>query len=70
MKLLTTGESTRRFESSKMHQSTPVAMAAVRSKAVILLSLTHCLLLLQKCDSWCLTQLFCAVFGKVVILCM
>ena len=36
----------RRFGTSKMHLSPPVAWAAVRSKAVVLLLLTFCLLLL------------------------
>ena len=36
----------RRFGTSKMHLSPPVAQAAVRSKAVVLLLLTFCLLLL------------------------
>ena len=35
-----------RFGTSKMHLSPPVALAAVRSKAVVLLLLTFCLLLL------------------------
>ena len=34
-----------RFGTSKMHLSPPVAKAAVRSKAVVLLLLTFCLLL-------------------------
>ena len=36
----------RRFGTSKMHLSPPVAKAAIRSKAVVLLLLTFCLLLL------------------------
>ena len=36
----------RRFGTSKMHLSPPVAKTAVRSKAVVLLLLTFCLLLL------------------------
>ena len=36
----------RRFGSSKMHLSLPVASAAVHSKAVVLLLLIYCLLLL------------------------
>ena len=36
----------RRFGTSKMHLSPPVAKAAVHSKAVVLLLLTFCLLLL------------------------
>ena len=36
----------RRFGTSKMHLSPTVAEAAVRSKAVVLLLLTFCLLLL------------------------
>ena len=34
----------RRFGTSKMHLSPPVAKAAVRSKAAVLLFLTFCLL--------------------------
>ena len=41
----------RRFGASKMHLSPPVAWAAVRSKAVILLLLTLCLLLLPLWES-------------------
>ena len=38
-----------------------MATAAVRSMAVVLLSLIHCLLLLQLCGSWC------CIFSFVVI---
>ena len=41
----------RRFGTSKMHLSPPVAWAAVRSKAVVLLLLTFCLLLLPLWES-------------------
>ena len=41
----------RRFGTSKMHLSLPVAKAAVRSKAVVLLLLTFCLLLLPLWES-------------------
>ena len=41
----------RRFGTSKMHLSPPVAYAAVRSKAVVLLLLTFCLLLLPLWES-------------------
>ena len=41
----------RRFGASKMHLSPPVAWAAVRSKAVVLLLLTFCLLLLPLWES-------------------
>ena len=41
----------RKFGTSKMHLSPPVAKAAVRSKAVVLLLLTCCLLLLPMLDS-------------------
>ena len=46
----------RRFGTSKMHLSPPVAYAAVRSKAVVLLLLTFCLLLLP-------------LWGSVIVLC-
>ena len=42
----TTAESRAAFGTSKMHLSPPVAWAAVRSKAVVLLLLTFCLSLL------------------------
>ena len=41
----------RRFGTSKMHLSPPVAYPAVRSKAVVLLLLTLCLLLLPLWES-------------------
>ena len=41
----------RRFGTSKMHLSPPVGKAAVRSKAVVLLLLTFCLLLLPLWES-------------------
>ena len=41
----------RRFGTSKMHLSPPVALAAVRSKEVVLLLLIRCLLLLPLWDS-------------------
>ena len=41
----------RRFGTSKMHLSQPVAWAGVRSKAVVLLLLTFCLLLLPLWES-------------------
>ena len=41
----------RRFGTSKMHLSPLVALAAVRSKAVVLLLLIRCWLLLTLCDS-------------------
>ena len=40
-----------RFGTSKMHLSPPVAWAAVRSKVVVLLLLTFCLLLLPLGES-------------------
>ena len=39
------------FYNSKMHLSPPVALAAVRSKAVVLLLLTCCLLLFPLWES-------------------
>ena len=36
-----------------MHLGFPVDTDAVSSKAVVLLSLIHCLMQLQLCDSWC-----------------
>ena len=39
----------RRFGTSKMHLSPPVAWAAVRSKAVVLLLLTFCLYCYSHC---------------------
>ena len=41
----------RRFGTSKMHLSPPMPKAAVRSKAVVLLLLTFCLLLLPLWES-------------------
>ena len=41
----------RRFGTCKMHLIPPVAWAAVRSKAVVLLLLTFCLLLLPLWES-------------------
>ena len=41
----------RRFGTSKMHLSPPMAQAAVRSKAIVLLLLTFCLLLLPLWES-------------------
>ena len=41
----------RRFGTSEMHLSPPVAQSAVRSKAVVLLLLTFCLLLLPLWES-------------------
>ena len=52
----------RRFGTSKMHLSPPVAKAAIRSKAVVLLLLTFCLLLLTmgvcNCSMFCYTLLY------------
>ena len=41
----------RRFGTSKMHLRPQVAYAAVQTKAVVLLLLTFCLLLLSLCES-------------------
>ena len=41
----------RRFGTSKMHLRPPAAYAAVPTKAVVLLLLTFCLLLLPLCES-------------------
>ena len=41
----------RRFGTSKMHLNPQMALAAVRSKMVVLLLVIRCLLLLPLCDS-------------------
>ena len=45
--IYTTSESRRTFSASKMHLSPPMANAADRSKAVVLLMLIYCLLYFQ-----------------------
>ena len=52
-----------RFGNSKMHLSPPVASAAVRSKGVVLLLLTFCLLLLPLWES--VIVLFCCMLLHV-----
>ena len=52
-----------------------MATAAVRFKAVILVSLIHCLFLLQLYGSWCfilcfVLWLYYAFLSQVIILCM
>ena len=61
----------KRFGTSKMHLSPPVAYAAVRSKAVVLLLLTFCLLLLPLWESvigsmFCCTLLY--VHSSIIII--
>ena len=63
----------RRFGTSKMHLSPPTALAAVRSKAVVLLLLTFCLLLLSfvgvcNCSMFCCTLLY--VHSSIAIILM
>ena len=63
----------RRFGTSKMHLSLPVAWAAVRSKAMVLLLLTFSLLLLPLWESvivlcFCCTLLY--VHSSIAIILM
>ena len=58
----------RRFGTSKMHLSPPVAKAAVRSKAVVLLLLTFCLLLLQMQESVTVLCFVVPYFMSILVL--
>ena len=51
-----------------MHLSPPVALAAVRSKAVVLLLLTFCLLLLPLCESVIVLCFVVRCFVSVLVL--
>ena len=58
----------RRFVTSKMYLSPPVAQAAVHSKAVALLSLTFCLLLLPLWESVIALCFVVCYFMSVLVL--
>ena len=58
----------RRFGTSKMHLSPPVASAAVRSKAVVLLLLTFCLLLLPLWESVIVLCFVVRYFMSILVL--
>ena len=56
------------FGTSKMHLSPPVAWAAVRSKAVVLLLLTFCLLLLPLWESVIVLCFVVRYFMSILVL--
>ena len=56
------------FGTSKMHLSPPVAKAAVRSKAVVLLLLTFCLLLLPLWESVIVLCFVVRYFMSILVL--
>ena len=58
----------RRFGTSKMHLSPPLAWAAVRSKAVVLLLLTFCLLLLPMWESVIVLCIVVRYFMSILVL--
>ena len=58
----------RRFGISKMHLSPQVAWAAVRSKAVVLLLLTFCLLLLPLWESVIVLCFVVSYFMSILVL--
>ena len=58
----------RRFSTSKMHLSPPVAWAAVHSKAVVLLLLTFCLLLLPLWESVIVLCFIVRYFMSILVL--
>ena len=58
----------RRFGTSKMHFSSPVALAAVRSKAVVLLLMTFCLLLLPLWESVIVLCFVVRYFMSILVL--
>ena len=58
----------RRFGTSKMHLSPPVAWAAVRSKEVVLLLLTFCLLLLPLWESVIVLCFVVRYFMSILVL--
>ena len=58
----------RRFGTSKMHLSPPMAYAAVRSKAVVLLLLTFCLLLLPLWESVIVLCFVVRYFMSILVL--
>ena len=58
----------RRLGTSKMHLSLPVAWAAVRSKAVVLLLLTLCLLLLPLWESVIVLCFVVRYFMSILVL--
>ena len=58
----------RRFGTSNMHLSPPVAKAAVRSKAVVLLLLTFCLLLLPLWESVIVLCFVLRYFMSILVL--
>ena len=58
----------RRFGTSKMHLRPPVAEAAVRSKAVVLLLLTFCLLLLPLWESVIVLCFVVRYFMSILVL--
>ena len=58
----------RRFGASKMHLSPPVAWAAVRSKAVVLLLLTFCLLFLPLWESVIVLCFVVRYFMSILVL--
>ena len=57
-----------RFGTSKMHLSLPVAWAAVHSKAVVLLLLTFCLLLLSLWESVIVLCFVVRYFVSILVL--
>ena len=63
-----TGYLGRRFGTSKMHLSPPVAWAAVPSKAVVLLLLTFCLLLLPLWESVIVLCFVVCYFMSILVL--
>ena len=58
----------RRFGTSKMHLSPPVAKAAVRSKVVVLLLLTFCLMLLSLWESVIVLCFVVRYFMSILVL--
>ena len=58
----------RRFGTSKMHLRPPVAYTAVRTKVVVLLLLTFCLLLLPLCESVIVLCFVVHYFMSVLVL--
>ena len=57
-----------RFGTSKMHLSPPVALAALRSKAVVLLLLTFCLLLFPLRESVIVLCFVVCYFMSILVL--
>ena len=57
-----------RFGTSNMHLSSPVSKAAVRSKAVVLLLLTCCILLLPLWESVCSICFAVRYFMSILVL--